>query len=101
MKIYFSLLLILLSSCRYLEETKEVTWEETRPKVLLQKYEYFKDLSSTLDEQRANLLLYQEELKSEINQEYKQQRKSEMLGIASNYNHLAASYNSQMIDILS
>ena len=91
-----------LISCSYISETKEVAWEETRPKMLLKKYMYFKDLSSTIDNQRANLIVYQEELKDsslKSNYEYYQQRKSEALGIAANYNNLVAKYNSEMSKI--
>lgn len=94
------ILLLFLSSCSYIQETKEVTWQETRPKVLLQKYMYFKDLSSTIDNQRANLIVYQEELKdSTLIGEYKQQRKSEAIGIVMNYNSLVAKYNAEMSKI--
>jgi hypothetical protein len=91
------ILLLFLSSCGYINESKEVAWQETRPQVLLKKYMYFKDLSSTIDNQRANLIVYQEELKdSTLLGEYKQQRKSEAIGIAMNYNGLVAKYNSEM-----
>jgi hypothetical protein len=99
-KSLFLILLITFVSCDYISETKEVGWEETRPKVLLKKYEYFKDISSRLDEQLANIQVYKVELTdSTLTNENKQQRKSEMLGIISNYNHLASEYNSQMSKI--
>ena len=88
---------IFTTGCRYVNETKEVTWEETRPKALLKKYMYFKDLSSTIDMQRANLIVYQDELMDNtLNAEYLQQRKSEALGIVANYNNLVSKYNSEM-----
>ena len=102
MKKHLILLFIIFSlfSCGYLSETKEVAWEETRPKMLLKKYMYFKDLSSTIDNQRANLMVYQEELKdSSLIGEYKQQRKSEAIGIVMNYNNLVSKYNSEMSKI--
>lgn len=101
MKSLFSiLLLLLLYSCGYVQDAKETTWEQTRPKMLLKKYEYFKDLSATLQQQKANLEMYKEELSdSTLTGEYRQQRKSEALGIAANYNGLAAEYNAAMSKI--
>lgn len=100
MKILIFLVTLLLYSCSYVEDAKQTAWEETRPKMLLKKYMYFKDLSSSIDNQRANLMVYQEELKdSTLDKEYKQQRKSEALGIVANYNHLVSQYNADMSKI--
>lgn len=93
----FLFILITTLSCGYITETKEVAWQETRPKVLLKKYEYFKDISSRLDEQLANIQVYKAELNdSTLIGEDRRLRKTEILGIIANYNHLASEYNSQM-----
>ena len=100
MKKLLVLFLLVLSSCSYWQETKEVTWQETRPSVVLKKYEYFKKLSSRLDMQRANLELLKEQLESpNLSQDWKQNIVSQMIGVSANYNNLAAIYNEEMSKI--
>lgn len=78
--------------------------QEFAPSVLLKKYEYFKDLSAGIDKKRADIELYQEEIKelskdndhSKDDKYYIQQRKSELIGIISIHNQLCSEYNSAM-----
>lgn len=65
---------------------------------LLQKYEYFKDLSSAIDNKRANILLYETQLsaiKDHSSFQY-QQMQTELMGIIAIHNNLCAEYNSAM-----
>lgn len=99
-KITVLLFSLFMYSCSYVAETVDVVYDETRPSVLLKKYMYFKDLSSVLDQHRATLEVYKEELRdSTLTPEYRQQRKSEAIGVVSIYNGLAAQYNSDMSKI--
>lgn len=95
-----TLSLVLITSCGWLSEAEDVTYEQVRPKVLLQKYQYFKDMSSAIDRHRANLIVYEEELKDDnMSENYRQQRRSEALGIVAMYNDLVSRYNADMAKI--
>jgi len=75
--------------------------KEYSASAMLKKYESFKDLSAAIDKKRADIEMYQSEIKSlkadkdcdKINLE---QRKSELIGIISEHNNLCAEYNSLM-----
>ncbi len=59
-------------------------------------------LSSAIDKKRADIEMYQNEIKELPNaekddKEYLRQRKSELLGIISMYNQLVSEYNSAMV----
>lgn len=77
------------------------------PSELLKKYEYYKDLSSTLDRRTADISVYDSELKNidkkyegkempKWEQEYYNTKNSERLGLINSYNQLASEYNSAM-----
>lgn len=90
-------------------EAAAVTQEEFGPREALRKYEWFKDAAAALDKKRADIRIYETEIAdlSEIygeaptgwprdaRQSYAQ-RRSELLGVRSSYNSLAAEYNAQM-----
>lgn len=93
--------ILLLVSCRYVEDAQDTTFNEFKASALLKKYEYFKDLSAGIDKKRAEIDLYTNELKSmkvedKEDKFYYQQRKSELLGLISIHNELCAQYNSAM-----
>lgn len=66
------------------------------PSALLKKYEYFKDLSAAIDKKRADIEMYKEQIREEIDHVEKLQLKSELRGIISIHNQLCADYNSAM-----
>lgn len=89
----------ILSTCN---DGLETAQKEFKPSALLKKYEYFKDLSSAIDKKRADIEMYQSEIKDLPNiekddKEYLRQRKSELLGIISMHNQLVSEYNSAMV----
>lgn len=93
--------LFLLVSCRYAEDAQDTTFKEFKASTLLKKYEYFKDLSAGIDKKRAEISVYEAELKSmkvedKEDKFYYQQRKSELLGLVSVHNDLCSQYNSAM-----
>ena len=75
---------------------------EYSAEALLKKYEYFKNLSAGIDKLRADIEMYQEEIKTFSTIEdkedkfYREQRKSELLGIIAEHNGLCSEYNSAM-----
>lgn len=89
--------------CQHMTKDAVKTVEDQfSPSVMLKKYEYFKDLSSAIDKKRADIEMYQAEIKSlgipkdKDDKFYVQQRKSELLGIIAMHNQLCSDYNSAM-----
>lgn len=89
--------------CNFSNNAAQTTYEQYSASALLKKYEYFKDMSAKIDEKRANLNAYREELtelKANLSTEDRrinyEQRKSEALGLLAIYNSLVADYNSSM-----
>lgn len=88
--------LLSLFSCRYIGDAQDTTFNEFKASTMLKKYEYFKDLSASIDKKRADIEMYQSEISTIKDEFYLQQRKSELLGIISLHNQLCAEYNSAM-----
>lgn len=94
------------------DNAQKVVYDEFKPEVLLQKYEWFKDASAQLDAKLANLKDYEQRLQSmkdtygdNANHREKWSRsdmdqwntwQSEMSGVKASYNDLAAQYNAAM-----
>jgi len=91
-------------------EAADVAHDEFGPRALLEKYEWFKDVLAELDRKRADMSVYQ--IRLDVYKEdygdtpvgewprddrmsYRQSR-TELLGMVSLYNDLAAEYNAQM-----
>lgn len=90
--------------CRYADDASDTAFKELKASTLLQRYEYFKDLSSAIDKKRADIEMYQAEIASMDSKDrddkfYIQQRKSELLGIIAMHNELCSQYNSAMSKI--
>lgn len=118
-----SLLLILcvslvsLSSCTvlnsWLTESGQVAREEFNPRVVLRKYEWFKDAAAELDRKRADISVMQKSLVelektytgtsranwAESDRSEQAQLTAELNGLRSSYNDLAAQYNAAMAKI--
>lgn len=90
-----------------------VASEQVDPRELLRKYMYFKDLATSLDQQRANIDTYTTNI-TDITTAYKETprqnwprdererldiTKKELSGLKMNYNRLAAEYNAAMSKI--
>lgn len=86
-------ILIIVISTNYFGGTVKREFNSDR---LLEKYEYFKDLSAGIDRTLANIEVYESELKEMEPGEEKSQRRAELLGLISMYNQLAGEYNSAM-----
>lgn len=96
-----TILVVMLSGCRYQRDAEDTVFNEFKASSLLKKYEYFKDLSAGIDKKRAEIDMYQSEIAGmqSIDKDdkfYLQQRKSELLGLISIHNSLCADYNSAM-----
>lgn len=91
-------------------EAGQITQKEFGPRSLLEKYEWFKNASASLDSHRANLEAYKDRLNS-LKESYSDVTRSqwsrtdkedwnqwhtEALGIVATYNRLAAEYNANM-----
>lgn len=79
----------------------KVVQKEFYPEALLRKYEWFKDAAAQLDKKRADIQIYEARLKeaTTVDRTDREQRMlwaTELAGIKSSYNSLAADYNSQM-----
>lgn len=78
--------------------------EQTSPKELLRKYEWFKDASARLDAINQNVLNYQEQIKDakkeadpdRWDKQSLAQLQREYLGVKQAFNNLAAEYNAAM-----
>lgn len=99
-----------MSSClmRGCADASETVYQETKVSTLLKKYQYFKDMSASIDKYRADIEMYQSEIadlkadsttKDREDKYYIQQRKSELIGIISAHNQLCSDYNSAMSKI--
>jgi hypothetical protein len=101
---------IVAITCRYTHDAKETAFKEFKPSALLKKYEYYKDVSASLDKKIADVQVYDVRVKS-LQDEYKGVKRtewaredreqlsiwmSEVAGIKASYNTLAAEYNSAM-----
>lgn len=75
-----------------------VIQKEFSPSAMLKKYEYFKDLSSAIDEKRATIQVYESQLAGVKDREsfQYQQTQAEMMGLISMHNSLCSEYNSAM-----
>lgn len=92
---------IISSINRSCSDLNNTVHKEFDPSALLKKYEYFKDMSSTIDKYRADIDMYQTEISSmsvanSDERFYLEQRKSELIGIISVHNQLCSKYNSAM-----
>lgn len=91
-------------------EAASVAKAEFGPRELLRKYEWFKDAAAELDKKKADILVYDERIKS-LNSDYvgigrkdwprtdREQMsiwQAEASGVKASYNGLAAEYNAQM-----
>lgn len=97
----FLFLLVTISSCTFVADGVDTVNKEYKPSSLLKKYEYFKDLSGAIDKKRADIEMYQNEIKDyqiedKSDKDYIQQRKSELIGIISIHNNLCSEYNTAM-----
>jgi len=93
---------------KYINSTTSVVYEEFNARELLRKYEWFKDVSATLDKKLADIGVYQSRIKfleeiyegvprREWNRADADQYNiwlSEISGVKASYNSLAAEYNS-------
>ena len=91
----------ILMSCTFVSDGVKTANQEYKPSILLKKYEYFKDLSGAIDKKRADIEMYQNEIKDyqiedKSDKDYIQQRKSELIGIISMHNSLCSEYNTAM-----
>jgi hypothetical protein len=108
--IFLCCMMVILPSCRYYQNAKDTAFEEFKPSELLKKYEYYKDASAALDKKIADIQVYDVRVNSLIDQ-YKGVKRtdwarddreqlsiwqSEVAGIKSSYNTLAADYNAAM-----
>lgn len=106
-------LALLPSGCnalRWSNEASEVAYQQVRPKVLLERYERFKEQRAVLDAKQASIAQYQaaiHSLKSDYAgtpmvdwpmdaREGYAARRAELHGMVASYNLLAADYNAAM-----
>lgn len=91
--------------CRYERDAADTLFQETKASTLLEKYEDFKDLLTLLDQKRANIMVFDAQIKEvqgdpTINSEDKADQlslyRSERLGAITSYNMVAQEYNSRM-----
>jgi hypothetical protein len=92
--------------CNYAGEAVQVAQEEFGPRELLRKYEWFKDAAAQLERKRSDIDVYQVRLDvlneyarnewDRIDKENYAQWQTEVAGVTSSFNMLAAEYNSQM-----
>jgi hypothetical protein len=101
---------VALTAC---DEAAQVAHDELGPKALLKKYMMFKDMHAQLDRKQADIKVYQNSMKS-ISDMYAgvprvqwaredrdtfNQKSTEVAGVISSYNDLAADYNAKMSEI--
>jgi hypothetical protein len=93
-----ALIFIVSLTLRMCGDASDVVQKEFSASAMLKKYEYFKDLSSAIDEKRATIDVYESQLKGIKNHEdfQYQQTQAEMIGLISMHNSLCAEYNSAM-----
>lgn len=101
---------LLTAACRWAQEAQQVTYEQTSPRELLRKYEWFKDSAAQLDKKRADIEVMRIQVESledayadvgradwaRSDRESHAIMTSELTGLTMSYNRLAADYNSQM-----
>lgn len=92
------LVVVATMTLRMCGDAQDVVQKEFSPSAMLKKYEYFKDLSSAIDEKRATIDVYESQLKNiSDHEDYQyQQTTAEMIGLISMHNSLCAEYNSAM-----
>ncbi|MBI5172749.1 MAG: hypothetical protein HY986_07660 [Candidatus Melainabacteria bacterium] len=101
----------------YVNDGAQVVREETSPRALLKKYEWFKDASAQLDAKKANIVAQELRLKAltdayivdgkpqprsqwaRTDLESFNQITAEVAGMKASFNDLAAQYNAQMVKI--
>jgi hypothetical protein len=95
---FLALIFIVMFGFKMCEDATNVVEKEYSPSALLKKYEYFKDLSSAIDEKRATIDVYESQLSGVKDHEsfQYQQTQAEMMGLISMHNSLCAEYNSAM-----
>lgn len=96
----------------WFSEAQTVAREEFGPRAMLEKYEWFKDMSAQIDKKQADIKVYQARV-DEMRNGYKNegiprskwdrvdkqqfsQWQAEVSGVIASYNALAADYNAQM-----
>lgn len=104
----------ILFGCRYADEAREVTWQETRPMALMKKYRFFKDLQASIDARQADIEAKKKSLArleariarrehagrdTESLQGEQSLQEQEVYGLIASYNAMAADYNRRMADI--
>lgn len=105
------ILVIVGNALRWFGGAIEVAHEEFSAKALLQKYEWFKDTSASLNKKQADIKIYDSRIK-QMEEDYKDASRkdwdrtdkeqmsiwqTELAGVKASYNSLAAEYNSQMV----
>jgi len=92
--------------CSVVNETASVAQKELGPSALLKKYEWFKNASAQLDKKRADIAMYEAQIKrgsakahDRLTEDRVFQWETECLGVKASYNGLAAEYNAQMAKI--
>lgn len=108
--IIVAFILLFFSSCHYTTDAQDTVFKEFKVSTLLKKYEYFKDVSAQLDKKVSDIGVYEVRLKS-IETSYGEVKRSEwaredreqynlsyseLAGVKSSYNSLAAEYNAAM-----
>lgn len=93
------------SCCRYEQDASDTAFKEFSASAMLKKYEKFKDMLAKMDERKANIMVFDEQIKelkadSEIDNAEKSYQLSllttERMGAVASYNMIAAEYNSAM-----
>lgn len=92
--------------CSYASSAINTVEREGSLGALLRKYEWFKDAHASLDKKRADIQLYEKRI-ADIERRYEGRDlppqynlwQTEMIGVKSSYNSLAAEYNAQMAKI--
>jgi hypothetical protein len=95
------ILILISTTLRFCGDAADTAYKELSPSALLKKHEWFKDQSSAIDKKRADIQLYENEIKTfkvedKEDKVYLNQRRTEMLGLISVYNSLCSEYNAQM-----
>jgi hypothetical protein len=115
--IFAIFIIVIIGSCatmcnRVVSDTKETVYKEVSPQALLKKYEWFKNASAELDKKKADIDVFAAR-KASIAETYGKdatkwprdvretlaQSSTELAGIKSSFNSLAAEYNAQMAKI--
>lgn len=95
--VVITLCTFILRGCGWVGSAADVVANTVDPKVMLKKYEGFKNLASAIDKQRADIIAYQENIKdSTLDRQEKSQLNAEMRGLIANHNGLVAQYNADM-----